>query len=137
MAHTLDIRIGTLVDGKGPDPAGYIRQVLPQGFESFQITFWETALHVDLPCLAARIHDALGDTGVRIGSLAIFGNPLEDRPMDVETLRSWERLIDNAHLFGADIVAGFTGRLRDSAARCIHCRDFKEVFGALAKRAAA
>jgi len=43
-------------------------------------------------------------------------------------------LIDNAHLFGSDIVAGFTGRVRgksipDNIAR------FKEVYAPLAKRA--
>jgi sugar phosphate isomerase/epimerase len=135
MTHTLDICIGTLVDGKQPDPAEYIRQVLPHGFESFQITFWETALHVDLDDLAARIYDVLCDTGVRISSLAIFGNPLEDRPIDVETLQSWERLIDNAHLFDVDIVAGFTGRLRNLPLEASLPR-FKEVFGPLAKRAA-
>ena len=47
----------------------------------------------------------------------------------------WETLIDNAHLFGADLIAGFTGRVRgkplpDSLPR------FKEVWGELARRAA-
>jgi len=135
MAHTLDIRIGTLVDGKGPDPAGYIRQILPHGFESFEITFWETALHVDLPDLASRVKDALGDSGARISAIAAFGNPLETRPIDEETRLSWETLIDNAHLFGADIVTGFTGRLRGQPLETSIPR-FKEVFGPLAKRAA-
>ena len=38
----LDIRIGTLVKGNEGDPANYIRQILPYGFESFQLTFWRT-----------------------------------------------------------------------------------------------
>ncbi len=49
-----DIRIGTLVSGLRPDPADYIRQILPHGFESFSITFWQTLGGVDLPELAAR-----------------------------------------------------------------------------------
>ena len=35
------IRIGTLVQA-GEKTADYIRQILPHGFESFSITFWQT-----------------------------------------------------------------------------------------------
>jgi sugar phosphate isomerase/epimerase len=135
MEHTLDIRIGTLVDGLGSDPAYYIRQILPHGFESFQITFWETALHINLPDLAARVRDVLADSGAVISSVAVFGNPLESSPTDEETRLSWECLIDSAHLFGTDIVAGFTGRLRGQPLDASIPR-FKEVFHPLVKRAA-
>ena len=129
-----DIKIGTLVDGRGSDPAGYIKQILPHGFESFQITFWQTTKGVDFARLADQVKETIGDKAV-ISSLAVFGNPLEESEIDLETLRGWEQAIDSAHLFGADIVAGFTGRLRgksisDSVPR------FKEVFGRLADRAA-
>ena len=55
--------------------------------------------------------------------------------LDRETLAGWETLIDNAHLFGTDMVSGFTGRIRgkpltDSLPR------FSEVWGELARRAA-
>ena len=30
----LDIRIGTMIKGNLPDPAAYVRQILPLGFES-------------------------------------------------------------------------------------------------------
>lgn len=129
-----DIRIGTMVDAKGADPAAYIRQILSHGFESFQLTFWQTLGGVDLKDLSARVKDAIGDQAV-ISSVAVFGNPLEREETDLETLKGWEALIDNAHLFGADIVAGFTGRLRgQSLDRSIP--RYKEVFGPLAKRAA-
>ncbi len=39
MTYAPDIRIGTMVDGKGADPAAYIRQILPHGFESVQLSF--------------------------------------------------------------------------------------------------
>ena len=29
-----DIRIGTMIRGNGADPAGYVKQILPHGFES-------------------------------------------------------------------------------------------------------
>ena len=65
----------------------------------------------------------------------MFGNPLEDQPLDRETLAGWETLIDNAHLFGTDIVAGFTGRVRGKpAAR--EPAALQGGLGPLAKRAA-
>jgi sugar phosphate isomerase/epimerase len=130
-----DIRIGTLVPGNRPDPAGHIRQVLPHGFESFSLMFWGTVGDVDLAELAGQVEDALGDSGAIVSSLGAFGNPLEAQPQDVETLRTWEVCIENAHLFGADIVAGFTGRVRGQPIDASIPR-FKEVFGPLAERAA-
>lgn len=129
-----DIRIGTLVSGNQPDPAGYISQILPHGFESFQITFWQTLGGVHLPELASRVKDALGSEA-SISSLAVFGNPLEGGEIDLQTLRAWEAAIDAAPLFGAGIVAGFTGRLRGKSIPESIPR-FREVFGPLARRAA-
>src|SRR5690349_14559463 len=106
------IRIGTLVNGNA-NTANYIRQILPYGFESFSITFWQTIGNTDLKRLADEVKAALGDSGAIISSVSIFGNPLETTPIDCETLRGWETLIDNVHLFGADMVTGFTGRLRN------------------------
>ncbi|TKB71067.1 MAG: sugar phosphate isomerase/epimerase, partial [Mesorhizobium sp.] len=64
-----------------------------------------------------------------------FGNPLESGEVDRGVLQAWETIIDNAHLFGTNMVSGFTGRIRgkplpDSLPR------FREVWGKLAKRAA-
>jgi sugar phosphate isomerase/epimerase len=135
MSASNDIRIGTLVNGLDADPANYIRQILPHGFESFQITFWQHTQGKDLGKLAAQVNDVLSGSGAIISSLAVFGNPLESDPTDQLTLEAWKTAIDNAYLFGANIVAGFTGRLRgksidDSLPR------YKEVFSELGKRAA-
>jgi sugar phosphate isomerase/epimerase len=130
-----DIRIGTLVSGNLPDPAGVIKQILPYGFESFGITFWQKLGGVDLKKLADQVKAALDGSGAVISSLAVFGNPLETTPIDLETLAGWEAAIDHAHLFGADIVAGFTGRLRGQPIDQSLPR-FREVFGPLAQRAA-
>lgn len=129
-----DIRIGTLVSAGQKDPAGYIKQILPHGFESFSLTFWQTLGNTDIKKLAKDVNAVLEDTGVVISSIGIFGNPLETGEMDKKTVKGWEKLIDNAHLFGTDIVAGFAGRIRgksipDSIPR------YKKVFGPLAKRA--
>ncbi len=134
MAHTLDIRIGTLVSG-GPQTADYIRQIKGYGFESFSITFWQTLGATDLRLLASQVKEAIGDDDIKISSLAVFGNPLDATPIDQETLHGWETLIDHASLFGADTVAGFTGRLRGKSIPDSMPR-FKEVFAPLAQRAA-
>jgi sugar phosphate isomerase/epimerase len=128
-----NIRIGTLVDASvGPDQtASYIRQVLPHGFESFQLSFWRTLGDTDLHELADKVNAALEGSGAVISSIGVFGNPMETDELDLETLKGYEAVIENAHLFGCDILAGFAGRLRG---RAIHeCVDrFKEIWGPLA-----
>ncbi|MDX9981485.1 MAG: sugar phosphate isomerase/epimerase [Lentisphaeria bacterium] len=128
------IRIGTLVN-KGEKNPEYIRQIVGYGFESFSITFWKTLGNVDLVKLADGVRAALDGTGAVISSIGVFGNPLETGEEDVASLRGWEALIDHAHLFGTDLVCGFTGRLRGKSIDESIPR-FKEVFGELASRAA-
>lgn len=128
------IRIGTLA-GRKDQTVAYIRQILPHGFESFQINFWQSLGTVELPKLAAELRPVLAPSGAVISSLGIYGNPLENRPEDDVTIKAWETCIDHAHLFGTDLVCGFAGRLKgkpvpDSIPR------FKTVFGELARRAA-
>lgn len=130
-----DIRIGTLVNVGMKSPE-YIRQILPYGFESFSLTFWQTTKGIDWKKLAAGVKETLKDSGAVISSLGVFGNPLETEAKDKETLLGFEEAIDNAHLFDCDIVAGFTGRLRNRPIDESLPR-FKEVWTPLAKRAKA
>jgi len=130
----LDIRIGTLVSGNA-DTARYIKKILVHGFESFSITFWQKLAGVNLKTLAAEVKAVLSDQDVKIDCLGMFGNPLESRPIDKETVNGWKACIDNAHLFGATVVAGFAGRLIDKPVP-ESMKRFKQVFGPLAKRAA-
>jgi len=58
-----------------------------------------------------------------------------DRPIDKETREGWKKLIDSAHLFGCDVVAGFAGRVIDKPIPD-SMKTFAKVFGPLAKRAA-
>lgn len=135
MKHTWDIKIGTLVECNKPNPASYIKQILPYGFESFSLTFWQTLGDVDLKQLAISIQEVLEGTEATISSLGIYGNPLEETSLDLETLRGWEALIDHAPLFGTNIVGGFAGRLRGKPIDASIPR-FKTIFEPLAKRAA-
>ena len=132
------IRIGTIVDATIPDPAGYIRRILPYDFESFSLSFGmgplNPAARGDLSRLADEVMRALEGSGAVISSVGVYGNPIETDDAALEVQHTWEALIDSAHLFGTDIVGGFTGRLRgrpidDSLPR------FRDVFGPLADRA--
>lgn len=136
MAHD-DIRIGTLA-GKGTQTADYIRQILPHGFESFQINFWQRIPDdVNLKTLAKQVQHVLdehADThGQRaaISSLGMFGNPLTDKG----NARDWVKCIDACAAFGCDIVAGFAGALPGkSVPEAMPA--FKKVWTPLVKRAA-
>jgi sugar phosphate isomerase/epimerase len=128
-----DIRIGTLVKA-GVNSPEYIRQILPYGFESFSLVFSRTTRGIQWKELAKGIRKVLEGSNAVISSLAVFGNPLEKEPQDMEALHGWEEAIDHAHLFGCDIVGGFTGRLRGLPIDQSITR-FKQVWTPLAKRA--
>jgi len=132
--HPESIRIGTLVDGLN-DAANWIGQILPLGFESFQISFWQKTGNVDLERLAGDLDAALSGSAAVVSSLAVFGNPLEHDDEAERTRQAWRDLIDAAPRFGAGLVAGFAGRLNDEPIHASMPR-FAEVFTPLAKRAA-
>lgn len=129
------IRIGTMISASGGEAASRIRQIAPLGFESFEPFFWQTTNGQDLAELGRRCRDAIGDRDITISTLGMFGNPLEDRPLDRDTLQGWKDCIDNAHHFGATCVAGFTGRVRGKPLPESLPR-YREVWSELGKRAA-
>ena len=110
-AHA-DIRLGTLVPVHDRTP-DVIEQLLPHGFETFQLSFGRTVGDFDLAGQAERIrrvlesHVAADGVPRRISGLGVYGNPLTSP----ETVQDWERLIDAADLFGCNLVAGFAGRI--------------------------
>ena len=131
-----DIRIGTLVPAHDRT-ADVIAQLLPHGFESFQLSFGRSLGDANLRGLADAVRRALdgrpaGDDGPppRISALGVYGNPLTSP----ETVGDWERLIDAAAAFGCDIVAGFAGRIPGRPVPESYGR-FGEVFRPLAARA--
>lgn len=132
-----DIRIGTLVKGKF-DLDSYLAQIIPHGFESFQITFWQHIGDVNPGKLADIVKKAIDATpspnGEKpvISSLGIFGNPLEDK----QTARDWGRLLDVCPKFGrtCNVVAGFAGCFEGKPVPDA-MKQFKKVFAPLAKKA--
>ncbi|QGQ99478.1 sugar phosphate isomerase/epimerase [Paenibacillus psychroresistens] len=126
------IRIGTCLNGE--TAAKVIPQIIHHGFEAFELNFWQTTGNVDLAEMAKQVREVVDEHGAVISSIGVFGNPLTADGSNADTLASWERLIDHAHLFGANLVGGFTGRLPDCPIDQSMKR-FAEVFAPLAKRA--
>jgi sugar phosphate isomerase/epimerase len=100
------------------------------GFESFEINFGINGAQYDMADLSKRVMEKLNKKNIEVSCLAGYDNTLENE----DCLKTFEILIDNAHLFNTNIVAGFTG--------CITGRPIEEaipkftkVFTELAKRA--
>lgn len=129
------IRIGTMVRGKElPEICAYIDNLGKYGFESIEITFGADATWVkDFPEYARQVRACAEKNGMIVSALGVYGNPLI--PEGENTLKSLELVIDNAPLFGAEVVAGFTGRIPDRELPESLPR-FTEVFKPLAARAA-
>lgn len=123
-----DIRIGTLAGIQGaPD---YLRQILPHGFESFELTMGGRIPDgLDLRESAKAVLDILGSQA-EISSVGIYGNPLQDELC----AKDWETVIDHAPAFGAKVVCGFAGAVESGPVDQSIPR-FREVFGPLTKRA--
>lgn len=100
------MRIGTLVGGG--DAVRVIPQIVGHGFESFSLTFWQTTGETDLVETGKRVQELAAKHDFVISSVGIFGNPLTNTGDNSDALASWERLIDHAHVFGTDMVSGFT-----------------------------
>ncbi len=129
------VRIGTMVSATKGDAAERISEIGDLGFESFEPFFWQTTNGQDLAELGKRCVEAIGDRDITISTLGMFGNPLEETDMDIQTLQGWKDCIDNAHHFGATCVAGFTGRVRGKPLPESLPR-YKQIWSELAKRAA-
>ena len=128
------ITIGTLVPG-GDNTPNYLKQILPHGFESFEINFWQSLGATDLAKLADQVKTVLAGSGAVVSSLGVYGNPLQTDDKAEETRQGFAKLIDAAELFGAKVICGFAGRVVGQPIDQSMPR-FKEVFTPLAQRAA-
>jgi len=128
-----DIKIGTLVSGGSVTKM--LPKLIPYGFETFSIMFWDNIGDTNLEQLAKDTKEILKGTGCSISNVSVFGNPLLDTERGLATRSSWEKLINAAHLFETDIVAGFTGRVLDCPVN-ESIPKFKEVFTPLTELAA-
>ncbi len=130
-----DIRIGTLVPAHDRT-AEIVGQLLPHGFETFQVSFGRTLGGFDPAPLADALRRVLDgqpvglDPPPRVSAIGVYGNPLTSP----EAVADWERLIDAAGLFGCDIVSGFSGRIPGRPVPESYDA-FAKVFAPLARRA--
>lgn len=130
-----DIRLGTMVPAHDRT-AEVVRQLLPHGFETFQVSFGRSVGDAPVERLAEAIrgvldaHPAPDGVPRRVSAIGVYGNPLTS----AETVCDWERLIDAATAFGCDVVSGFAGRIPDRPVPDSY-EPFARVFGPLARRA--
>jgi len=127
------LRLGTLV--RAEEAAAAIRRLRPHGFESFALNFGPRPFTLELPRLAGAVRAALAGSGAVISALSFYGNPLAPGAAGRAAIRCWRQLIDHAPAFGADVAAGFAGRVPGTTVDDSLPR-FREVFGDLAARAA-
>ncbi len=122
------INIGTCVPGQGTE------QLLPHfiqaGFECVGLNFHMVFTEESLPAYAEKVKRLLGDSGVKVSSIGYYCNALENEAQR----KTLEDFIDNAHLFGTNLVTTFAGALEGQPVEKAIPR-YKEVFGELAKRA--
>jgi sugar phosphate isomerase/epimerase len=124
------IRLGTMAGG-GQDTPKYIRQILPHGFESFEVV---VNAPCDVPRLARECLEVLDGSGAVVSALGSYGNPLLDTEQGRFVRGMLETLIDEAHRFGCGVVVGFSGRIPDRPIEESLPR-FAEVWGPLCRRA--
>jgi len=127
-----EIKIGTLVS------AGLVKKTMPKlieyGFETFSITFWETVGDCNLEELAQDVREILAGTNCKISCIGVYTNPLLDNERGEDARRSWEKIINAAHLFDTDLIVGFAGRVIDKPIE-ESIPKFKEVFTKYAQMA--
>ncbi len=124
------VRIGTVV------PGDHMEALLPEfvemGYECFALNYHMEFGDKDLAAVLERLKKVTGGKPVEISSIGYYCNPLQNE----EQLHTLEHFIDNAHLFGTDLVTTFAGALEGRPVEEA-IPVYKKVFGELAKRAEA
>ena len=129
-----DILIGTMVK-VDEHIVDYIKQIIPYGFESFALTFGHNKEDMlDPKAVAEQIMPILDEKGIRIGAIEAYGNPLEDSVKGEKLRKFFYRLVECAHLYHTDVVAGFAGRVPDVPVPDSIPR-FKEVWQPICEKA--
>lgn len=122
------IKIGTCV--KGNELLLKLPEIIAAGFETVELYFTDLLGDFDFKETSKKAEEIIGDCGLKISSIGFYCNPLQY----TERKEELERCIENAHLFGADVVGTFAGAI---AAKSVPdtIPVFKRVFSELVKRA--
>ncbi len=122
------IKIGTCV--KGEKLLNELPGIIAAGFETVELYFTDLLGDFDFKETSKKAMEMIGDRGIKFSSIGFYCNPLQYE----ERKEELERCIENAHLFGADIVGTFAGAIAaKSVADTIPT--FKKVFSELVKKA--
>lgn len=120
------IHIGTCI------PGGKAMEMIPslkdKGFERFEICFHMEFGGVEITQLAPKLTDELSGSGVKLAALGYYCNALQNE----EHFKNLKHCIENAHLFGVNIVSTFAGAYEGKSVDEAMPR-FKQVFGELTK----
>lgn len=96
------IKLGAVLSVDEVTPAA-LETLSSLGFETINITFWQSIGPVDLSQLA----ETVAASSLEVSALSIFGNTLSG----FDTLAGWQSLITHASFFGSPYVTGFAGRV--------------------------
>ena len=124
------IRIGTCVPGQATEKL--LPHFVRAGFECVALNFHMEFPEKDLPTYWEKVRPLLEGSPVKVSSIGFYCNALENEGQR----KTLEHFIDNAHLFGTDVVTTFAGALEGQPVETAIPR-YKEVFGELARRAEA
>lgn len=129
------IKIGVIVNAEHAEAV--LPKLIRYGFESFAVNFNTIPEEMSDEVVrryADRVNHMLEGSDATVSCVCYYGNPLR---YDVEgeiARKTWQTLLNNAHLFGTDLVTGFTGRIPDTPIDANIDR-FQEVFSELSRLA--
>jgi sugar phosphate isomerase/epimerase len=128
-------RIGTMVRAAA-GAVDSIHQLLPHGFECWQLSF---SLKRDavppLAPLADEVRELIAGTGTVVSALGIYGNPLRTDAAGDESRRVLREAIGTAAKFGTNVIGCFAGRIPGASIDACLPR-FREVWSEFAREAA-
>lgn len=123
-----EMKIGTCV--KGDEILTKLPEIIEAGFETVELYFNDYLGNFDFQETAKKTKEIIGDSGVKITSIGLYCNPLQYE----ERRKELEACIDNAHLFGAEIIGTFAGAVAGKSVEDT-IPIFKNTFSELVKRA--
>ena len=99
------IRIGTCVPGQATEKL--LPHFVRAGFECVALNFHMEFPEKDLPTYWEKVRPLLEGSPVKVSSIGFYCNALENEGQR----KTLEHFIDNAHLFGTNLVTTFAGAL--------------------------
>lgn len=122
------IRIGTCVPGGAADTL--IPAFQKTGYECYALNFHMKFEEESLPAYAEKIKRLTDGEEGKISSIGFYCNALQNE----EQREMLTQFVDNAHLFGTNLVTTFAGAIEGESVEAA-MPAFKRVFGELARRA--